>query len=606
MTNRILWSVAALGLLLGCAGGSRWEAPIPPALGASPARIADDVAWLADDAREGRGLGTTGLAQAAEYLAEGFLAAGLEPGGADGSFLQPFEMPVAIRLAEARLAVNGRALERGPDFEALLASGDAAGRFPVVFVGYGITDPESGWDDYAGVETRGRAVLMLDARPPGADSPLGGPRGAAFLSRAYKLLNARQHGAAAVLIAPSTQAVPGLPAGAGAELANPTLASSEIAALAISREQAEAILASAPGPDLAASQAAIDTGGAPASRRLEGVQVELAVRVERESGEVANVVGVLPGADPALAGEVVVVGAHYDHLGHGAFGTLTPGRSGEVHNGADDNASGSAGLLALARAFAAGPVPRRTLVLAAFTAEEAGLVGSANWVNDPDRPDVAAMVNLDMIGRLGDGGLTVFGAESSPRFRDLVEKAALGGGLTPAFEIGANGPSDQMSFYAAGVPVLFFFTGTHSDYHTPDDDAEKLDAEGEARVLAVVERVTRALLDADERPELARAAAPARSRGGGGGYGPYLGTIPAFGGPPVEGVRLQGVSPGSPAERAGLRGGDVIVAFGGAPVRSLEEYAALLFSSRAGARVEITVDRDGRRATFAATLGQRR
>ncbi len=606
------WLCVAVGL--GCATAAPWPGPVPPAVGADPARVAADVAWLADDAREGRGIGSEGLAAAAAYLAEGFREAGLEPGSPTGpgrapgdpqarSYLQDFEIPVAIRIAEARLSLGGVAFERGRDFDALLNSADLEGELEVVFAGYGISDEESGWDDYAGLEVEGRAVLVLDARPADDGSPLSGVRGAGFLSRAYKLLNARRHGAAALLLVPSAADVEGLPGGAGAQLANPSTASSGIAAVALSREAATRVL-----PDLEALQAARDAGAAPAAVRTRA-RLELAVRVEREQGEVSNVVGVLPGSDPALAGESVVVGAHYDHLGRGEFGSLTPGRRGEIHNGADDNASGSAGLLALARAFAAGPPPRRSLVLVGFTAEEAGLIGSAHYVRQPARgiEDTVAMVNLDMIGRLEDGPLTVFGAETSPRFRSLVEKAAEGAAVEPTFELGANGPSDQTSFHTADVPVLFFFTGTHPQYHTPDDDPERVDAEGTARVLTVVERVTRALLDADERPELVRAAASrSAAPGGGPGYGPYLGTVPAFGGPPVAGVRLSGVTAGSPAERAGLRGGDVIVGYGGAPVRSLEEYAALLFASRAGQRVEITVERDGEQLGFVATLGQRR
>jgi hypothetical protein len=616
-----LRTLSAGALLLACAPGAFPRDAAEPRIDA--ARIAADVAWLADDAREGRGLGTRGLAEAARYLAEGFRAAGFEP-GAGGSFFQPFEMPVAIRVAEAALEIGGRRLERGRDFEALLSSDDGELDLELVFAGYGISDAAGGYDDYAGLDVAGKAVLVLDARPKGDVVPLEGPR-TGFLSRTYKLLNARNRGAAALLLAPSVADLAGLPGGAGSEVANPTLSPSGVVAVALSRSAAESLVVRGAGEDLAALQARIDAAGRPVSQPLRGMRARLRVAVERTRGEVANVVAVLPGSDPSLALESVVIGAHYDHLGHGDFGSLAPESRGEVHNGADDNASGTAGLLELARAFAAGPRPRRSLVLAAFTAEEAGLVGSARYVDalpaDPEATSgtapgavttgvpparSVAMLNLDMIGRLGEGGVTVFGAESSPGFPALVEEAATGLSLPVAFEAGATGPSDQTSFHAAGTPVLFFFTGTHAEYHTPRDDAGLVNAEGEAEVLRLVQRVARRLLDAGAAP--AFAATPAAPPGAptGRGYGPYLGTVPAFGGSPVQGVRLQAVRPGSPAELAGLRAGDVIVAFAGAPVRSLEEYAALLFNARAGEPVELVVEREGRRIPLLATLGQRR
>ncbi|HBZ71462.1 MAG TPA: aminopeptidase, partial [Deltaproteobacteria bacterium] len=283
---------------------------------------------------------------------------------------------------------------------------------------------------------------------------------------------------------------------------------------------------------------------------------------------------------------------------------------GEVHPGADDNASGTAGLLALARAFAAEKPPPRTLVVVAFTGEEAGLVGSSEYVRNPAWPlaETIAMVNLDMIGRLRDQRVTVFGADTSPAFQSLVSRAAAGLELTPSFEDGAFGPSDQTSFYAQGVPVLFFFTGTHPQYHTPDDQAALVNAAGEAQVLRLVYRTVAALLAAPERPGVIAAAQPphAAGPGPGPGYGPYLGTIPEFGGPPVRGVRIQGVRAGSPAEAAGLRGGDVIVEFDGAAVANLEDFSALLFTARPGQRVEIEAMRDGVRIRTTATLGQRR
>ncbi len=572
-----------------------------------PDRIARDVAWLADDEREGRGLATQGLADAARYVARGFEAAGLEPGGSDGSYLQGFEIPVAIRIEKADLSVSGVALERGTDFEPLLTSHSIAVETELVFAGYGISDAESGWDDYAGTDVEGRLVLVLDDRPQLEEGALGGPRGARFLRRAYKIANARRHGAEGVLLAPAQDLV-GLPANAGREDANPLRQESEILALAISRATAALLVAAGGGASLEDRQAAIADAGSPASALLTGVLVRAEVLIRRDPGTIENVVGILPGSDPALAGETVVIGAHLDHLGRGEYGSLAPDRRGEVHNGADDNASGTAGLLALARALAAGPPTRRSVALVAFTAEEVGLAGSAHYVAHPEVPitDTVAMVNLDMIGRLEGAPITVFGAESASGFEELVRAEGAPLGVDLSFAQGAFAPSDQTSFHAQGIPVLFFFSGTHGEYHTPDDDPERVDPEGIAAIAALVERVARRLADAPERPSVIQAEAPAGGDGGARGYGPYLGTVPAFGGAPVRGVRLQAVRPGSPAEQAGLRADDVIVEFADAPVVNLEEFAALLFGLRAGERVEIVVERGSQRILTWAVLGQRR
>jgi hypothetical protein len=249
------------------------------------------------------------------------------------------------------------------------------------------------------------------------------------------------------------------------------------------------------------------------------------------------------------------------------------------------------------------------VLFVAFSGEEMGLTGSAHYVEAPTLPiaDTVAMLNLDMVGRLAEGRLTVFGAETSPAFEPLVRADARGLPLELAFTEGAFAPSDQTSFHAKGVPVLHFFSGTHPQYHTPEDDASLVNAEGIGLVARLVARVAVDLANAPERPPLVLAhARPTATGGGEGGYGPWLGTVPAFGGPPVHGVRLQAVRPGSPAEAAGLRGGDVIVEFGGAPIANLEEFAALLFGARAGERVEIVVERGGARVPTSAVLGQRR
>jgi hypothetical protein len=596
---------AALLLLAGACAAT----PPPASSPIDAERVARDVFWLADDAREGRGVGTPGIAAAAAYLAEGFRAAGLRPGGDDGSYLQPFEMPVAIRVTRADLAVAGVPLARGRDFDAFLSSGSGAVSSELVFAGYGISAPELGYDDYAGVEVEGRSVIVLDDRPAGEKSPLRGRESAELLRRAHKIANARARGAAAVLVAPAgpSQGGDGLPGNAGRDWANPTQQASALPVLAVSWEAAERLVAAAGGATLADRKAAIDGEGRPASGVLPGVSVRLEVAVERRLGIEANVVAVLEGSDPALREQAVVVGAHYDHLGRGEFGSLAPDRRGEIHNGADDNASGAAGLLELARAFAAGPRPRRSLVLAAFSGEEAGLAGSRAYVEAPAVPiaNTVAMVNLDMIGRLRGANLFVFGTETSPDFPKLVRRHADAARVGVNLTAGAFSPSDQTSFLARQVPVLFFFTGNHGAYHTPEDDASLIEREGLATVLRVVHGVVHELLDAEARPTAIALPQPHFAPGG-PGYGPYLGTIPDFGGQPGTGVLIQGVRQGSPAELAGLRAGDRIVEFDGVGVANLEEYAALLFAAQTGQRVVIVVVRDGERIAVEATLGQRR
>jgi len=602
------WLAAASLAFLSCPAWPPQERALPPAPPMDAARIAADVGWLADDAREGRGAGTRGLEEAAAWIAENFRAAGLAPGGDAGGYLQRFEMPISIRVVRESLRAGELGFAAQRDFAALVSSADATVAGPLVFAGYGISAPERGYDEWAELDARGGVALVLEDRPGGDDGPFEGVHANAYLSRAHKIGNARHHGAAAVLLAPSTDDSPDAAAlEAGQPSANPSQQSSGIPVLALSRGAAERLLALAGGPSLSERQHRIDASLRPASERFAAPLVDVEVEIERRMGSAANVIGILEGADPELRREALVIGAHYDHLGRGEFGSLAPARRGEVHNGADDNASGTAGILELARSLAKGERPRRSVVFVAFAGEEIGLFGSRAYVEHPPVPlaDTVAMLNLDMVGRLRDGNLVVFGTGSSPEFPALVARAVRGLPLAASFSEDGFAPSDQTSFYARDVPVLMFFTGAHPEYHTPDDDADRVDAEGEARVLAVAARVASAILDADARPELVAAKAPAPS-GEGPGYGPYLGTVPSFGGPVGPGVLLQGVAPGSPAEKAGIRAGDRIVAFDGASVANLEEYAARLFAAHPGQEVRIGLLRDGREVEVVAQLGRRR
>jgi hypothetical protein len=320
-----------------------------------------------------------------------------------------------------------------------------------------------------------------------------------------------------------------------------------------------------------------------------------------------NVVALVRGRDPALRGQVVVVGAHFDHLGRGrSGGALDVDARDAIRNGADDNASGTAAVLELARLLRANP-PRRSVLLALFSGEELGLLGSQYLVeHSPVSLDsVNAMLNLDMVGRLRDRTLIVYGVETAREMRALVDSANHGA-LTIRTIGDGFGPSDHSSFYARGIPVLHLFTNTHDDYHRATDDAEKVNAEGMAEVVAFAERVVRRLADASARLTPVRVAAPApRAVARAGGPQPSLGTVPDMSAGEVPGLKLTGVRPGSPGDAAGLRAGDVIVRFDGKAVTDLQSYSDALYARKPGDRVEIVVLRGTERVTLTAVLGQR-
>lgn len=322
-----------------------------------------------------------------------------------------------------------------------------------------------------------------------------------------------------------------------------------------------------------------------------------------------NVIGVLPGRDPKLRREAVVVGAHYDHLGRGGPFALDPDSTGAIHNGADDNASGTAALIEIARVLALRP-PARTVVFVAFSGEEEGLLGSSFYVRHPVVPiaRTLAMVNLDMVGRLRDDRLIVYGVGSAKELPALLDSLDRVAGFDLKEQRDGYGPSDQSSFYGAKRPVLHFFTDLHEDYHRTTDDWQKINADGLKRVADFARTAVAALADR-QRPLIfvdlpVTAHAGADSMAVTPGYGAYLGTIPDMTGTP-GGVRLTGVRAGSPADKAGLRGGDVITRIGDRDIPDLEAMAEALRAHKAGDVVDIVIRRGDSTTTVRATLGTR-
>ena len=322
----------------------------------------------------------------------------------------------------------------------------------------------------------------------------------------------------------------------------------------------------------------------------------------------SNVIGLLPGRDPVLRNEALIVGAHYDHLGLGGFGSLDPDSTGKVHNGADDNASGAAMLIRIAERLAADP-PARTVVFIAFSGEELGLLGSAYYVKQPIYPlsTTLAMINLDMVGRLRQKRLIVYGAQTAKEFPALLDSLNWYAGLDLHAQGDGYGPSDQSSFYAAGRPVLHFFTDLHEDYHRSTDDWEKINLDGFKRVSDFAAGLVTALANRSRPLTVVTAAPPLEADTGmtGSGEGAYLGTVPDMIDTP-GGVRLVGVRAGSPAERAGLRGDDIITRIGTTEVPNLQAMWVALRSHQPGDVVEIVVRRGNQVTTLRATLGIRR
>ncbi|HWN81744.1 MAG TPA: M20/M25/M40 family metallo-hydrolase, partial [Candidatus Udaeobacter sp.] len=391
------------------------------------------------------------------------------------------------------------------------------------------------------------------------------------------------------------------------------------------------------GVDLASVTQGIDATLRPNSFPLD-LTCELEVDVDPIMVEAENVVGVLPGEDSKLRGEAIVLGAHYDHLGHGAAGALPPAPPDSataaahpdttvdsIYNGADDNASGVSALIELAAAIRTDPTPTaRTIVFVAFTGEELGLLGSKHYVESPAVPlaRTRAMINLDTIGRGPGHRVFVAGAASSPELKTVVSEEGASDFLSVAFDDDVLGASDQAPFYAAGIPVLFFFTPAHPDYHRPTDSWEKIDPHYLETVARLVDRIAIRLASPAETIRFTRIAAAGTGGGPAGespgavpghpggegygtrGYGPYLGTVPDFGSP-GEGVRLAAVRAGSPAAAAGLQDGDVIVGWDGREIRNLGDYAQALRSQRPGDEVELTLIRGGSSVRAVAVLAER-
>ncbi len=581
------------------------------------ARYLDDVKYLASPEMRGRADGSPELEKAAKYIEERFRADGLKPVGSN--YLQSFEIAASAKLGRGnRLEAvwNGEleSLQPDKDFVPTNFSESAKGSGQVVFAGYGITAPEYNYDDYAGIDVHGKYVIVLAHEPQEFDSK------SVFEGKVYtdhsetytKAMNAREHGARGVLLVLDRVNHKSAKDELDSFVGESGPANAGIPFVQV-RESVVNEWIQDTGHDLLATEQEIDKDLKPRSFVLAGVEIRENVEVEHVEKTVHNVIAYLPGETP----EYVILGAHYDHLGLGGQYSMAPALTGMVHPGADDNASGTAGVIELARYFSEvyrGQKPKRGLLFMAYAGEELGLLGSGYYANHPLLPlnNAVAMLNMDMIGRVRDEKLYIGGAATGTTFRtdldDLVKKT----NFRVDYSESGYGSSDHTSFTAHQIPVLFFFSGLHGDYHRPSDTWEKIDAPDAVNVLKLVSGMVGKLEAEKDRPVFVRVKeaagdphAGAVMGANGGGYGPYFGSVPDFEEPAGGGVRFADVHPDSPAGVAGLKPGDVLVGFGGTEIRNLYDFTYALRGHKAGDEVVVRVLRGGEKVSAKVKLTER-
>jgi len=604
MPNRIRFHrlVLILSALLLLASAST------PVQQADPNRYLNDVKSLADPEMEGRGAGTKGLARAERLIEKRYKELGLQPAGVNG-FAQPFPVITGARLKSdnrfsAQTSDSKHDLTIDQDFVPFSFSSSSEVSGPVVFAGFGATADEFHYDDYAGLDVKDKIVVVLRYEPFGFAEKSGHHGLTQHSQLITKAINARNRGAKAVVLLNGKL-------GDGEEDLLTRFGSVSgpenvgIVFVQIKNAVAENWFQSA-GKSLKEVQDQINSSTKPDSFAFpDALHLTLHIDIETTRATVNNVLAWLPGQTD----EYVIVGAHYDHLGRGNFDSLAPSQIGQIHPGADDNGSGTAGVLELARLLAPqrGQLKRSVLFMN-FAGEELGLLGSAAWVANPTRPlaKAVAMINMDMIGRIKDDKVYIGGVGTGSTLKAVLEQAQKDSPFKIEYSAGGYSSSDHTSFVSKKIPVLFFFSGLHSDYHKPSDTWDKINAPSAARLLDMVGNVVMQLANAPDTPVfqvVAEDKPPAG--GGGGGYGPYFGSIPDFG-QTENGVKFSDVKPNSPAAKAGLKAGDILIQFGDKPIKNLYDFTDALRRSKVGDVVEVKVLRDGQPVTASVKLEQRK
>jgi Zn-dependent M28 family amino/carboxypeptidase len=568
------------------------------------------VQTLASETFAGREAGSAGERLAADYLASQLSAMGARPLPGRSDMFVPFTFTAGSRDGGSRAVVGQTTFATAKDVIALSFSDDGEVSAPVVFAGYGIVVPETqnfGYDSYATLDVKDKIVVVLRYFPEDADQQTRGIL-ARYSDLRYKAMAARQHGAKALVVVTGPRSPN---AGQTVPMSFDTaLAGSGIPAVSVSGAVAAALFAGAP-KSLQAVQQELDSGNPhTAGFPLETITLSLKTSLVRETQTGRNVVAYLPatGAPASVAKPWIAIGAHYDHLGLGRNGNSLAGSddAGKAHLGADDNASGSAAVLAVAAAVGKLPVRRRNLIVALWSAEEIGLVGSAAFVNAPPVAvdQLAAYLNFDMVGRMRDNKLAVQATGTSPAWAGVLERANVAAGFDLTLQEDPYQPTDVATFNQAGVPSLNFTTGAHIDYHKPSDTADKINYDDLDRIATLASAVVRRLMEMDAAPQFAKVEQSSQTAGR-TGVRVFTGTVPDYTSN-AKGLLLGGVIGGGPAEKAGLQKGDVIIEIAGQTIANIYDYTYALELLKIDQPVKVVYMRGSDRRETTLTPGARR
>ncbi|MFN3871423.1 MAG: M28 family peptidase [Ignavibacterium sp.] len=546
--------------------------------------IYEHIKYLASDELEGRFTGTEHCRIAAEYIAKEFEKAGLQP-VFNGSYFQEFPFISDIKLGDNYLKFSDEetlSLEVKNDFTPLPFSDNLSVEGKLVFAGFGISSKENNYDDYENIDVKDKVVIVFRNHPDlnTPHSPLE-----QFAGLRYKATVARDKGAAGIIFVNTSDKKDDdklfkLEYDGAAKVKG-------ISVLQIKRDVLHKLFSKL-NLNIQDVEKQITE-----NKRPDSFELNTSAKIKTEVIEVEsiswNVGGLLKGNDEKLSDEYLVIGAHFDHLGWGKQNSLYQGEPA-IHNGADDNASGTTGLLELSEKFASEKNNlKRSVLFFAFSGEELGLLGSSYLVNHFPVPTekVVSMINMDMIGRLKDSSLIVYGTGTSTNWKNILnEKNSFGFKLT--FNDEGFGPSDHSSFYGKKIPVLFFFTGTHSDYHKPSDDYDKINSEGQEKVLKYIHSVATEIINSDSRPDYL--AVERKDTGRMTASRVWVGTIPDFAGD-TEGYKLGGVTEGSPAALAGLQAGDIITKFGDKKISNIYDFTYAIGNYKPGDKVKVLIKR---------------